>query len=108
MVTVLPSSNFTDAAPGGLSGAFCASWAASPMAAIAIIKTTKPIRLFCIELSCDVRILLRWQRSLLFTFAADVTIRPMSVLDEKREELEHYEFRMGVPRGRLAVALDTL
>ena len=32
----------------------------------------------------------------------------MSVLDEKREELEHYEFRMGVPRGRLAVALDTL
>jgi hypothetical protein len=32
----------------------------------------------------------------------------MSVLDEKREELDHYEFRMGVPRGRLAVALDTL
>ena len=32
----------------------------------------------------------------------------MSVLDEKREELEHYEFRMGVLRGRLAVALDTL
>jgi len=46
--------------------------------------------------------------TLLFTFAADVTIKPMSVLDEKREELEHYEFRMGVPRGRLAVALDTL
>src|SRR5450432_2751303 len=46
--------------------------------------------------------------TLLFTFAADVTIEPMSVLDEKREELEHYEFRMGVPRGRLAVALDTL
>ena len=45
---------------------------------------------------------------LLFTFAADVTIEPMSVLDEKREELEHYEFRMGLPRGRLAVALDTL
>ena len=38
----------------------------------------------------------------------NVTIEPMSVLDEKREELEHYEFRMGVPRGRLAVALDTL
>ena len=32
----------------------------------------------------------------------------MSVLDEKREELEHYEFRMGVARGRLAVALDSL
>jgi len=45
---------------------------------------------------------------LLFTFAADVTIERMSVLDEKREELEHYEFRMGVARGRLAVALDTL
>jgi hypothetical protein len=46
--------------------------------------------------------------TLLFTFTADVTIKHMSVLDEKREELEHYEFRMGVPRGRLAVALDTL
>jgi len=46
--------------------------------------------------------------TLLFTFAADVTIGSMSVLDEKREELEHYEFRMGVARGRLAVALDTL
>ena len=32
----------------------------------------------------------------------------MSVLDEKRQELEHYELMMGVPRGRLAVALDTL
>jgi hypothetical protein len=32
----------------------------------------------------------------------------MSVLDEKREELDHYESRMGIPRGRLAVALDTL
>ena len=32
----------------------------------------------------------------------------MSVLDDKRDELEHYEFMMGVPRGRLAVALDTL
>jgi hypothetical protein len=32
----------------------------------------------------------------------------MSVLDEKHEELEHYEFRMGVSRGRLAVALDSL
>jgi len=32
----------------------------------------------------------------------------MSVFDEKREELEHYELRMGVARGRLAVALDSL
>jgi hypothetical protein len=32
----------------------------------------------------------------------------MSVFDEKRQELEHFEFRMGVPRGRLAVTLDTL
>jgi hypothetical protein len=32
----------------------------------------------------------------------------MSVLDDKREELEHYEFRMGIARGRLAVALDSL
>jgi hypothetical protein len=32
----------------------------------------------------------------------------MSVLDEKRAELEHYEFMMGKSRGRLAVALDTL
>ena len=34
--------------------------------------------------------------------------RAMSVLDEKRSELEHYEFMMGKSRGRLAVALDTL
>jgi|SRR5215472_5297663 len=32
----------------------------------------------------------------------------MSVWDEKQQELEHYEFRMGVARGRLAVALDSL
>jgi len=32
----------------------------------------------------------------------------MSVLDEKRAELEHYEFIMGAERGRLAVALDLL
>jgi len=32
----------------------------------------------------------------------------MSVFDEKREELERYEFMMGVPRGRLAVSLDLL
>jgi hypothetical protein len=32
----------------------------------------------------------------------------MSLLDEKREELERYEFMMGADRGRLAVALDLL
>jgi hypothetical protein len=32
----------------------------------------------------------------------------MSVFDEKRAELEHYEFMMGPARGRLAVALDLL
>ncbi len=32
----------------------------------------------------------------------------MDVFDEKRAELEHYEFMMGVERGRLAVALDLL
>ena len=32
----------------------------------------------------------------------------MSVYDEQREELEKYEFMFGIPRGRLAVALDML
>ena len=32
----------------------------------------------------------------------------MSVFHEKREELEKHEFMMGVSRGRLAVAMDTL
>ena len=32
----------------------------------------------------------------------------MSVIDERRTELEQYELMMGVPRGRLAVALDVL
>ena len=32
----------------------------------------------------------------------------MSVLDERREDLDKYEFMMGAPRGRLAVALDVL
>ena len=32
----------------------------------------------------------------------------MSVYDEFREELEKHEFMMGLPRGRLAVALDLL
>ena len=30
----------------------------------------------------------------------------MSIFDEKRAELERFEFMMGVERGRLAVALD--
>jgi len=32
----------------------------------------------------------------------------MSVFDEKRADLEKYEFMMGVERGRLAVALDLM
>lgn len=32
----------------------------------------------------------------------------MTVFDEKRADLEHYEFMMGPDRGRLAVALDLL
>jgi phage gpG-like protein len=34
--------------------------------------------------------------------------RWMPVFDEKQEELEHYETMMGVPRGRLAVTMDTI
>src|SRR5450755_2272085 len=34
--------------------------------------------------------------------------RVMPVFDEKQEELEHYETMMGVPRGRLAVTMDTI
>jgi hypothetical protein len=30
----------------------------------------------------------------------------MAVFNEKQEELEHFEMRMGVPRGRLAVTMD--
>jgi hypothetical protein len=32
----------------------------------------------------------------------------MSVFEEHREELEHYETMMGATRGRLAVSLDML
>ncbi|MEI9811159.1 MAG: hypothetical protein WDO18_00135 [Acidobacteriota bacterium] len=32
----------------------------------------------------------------------------MSVWDERRDALEEHEFRMGLERGRLAVALDLL
>lgn len=32
----------------------------------------------------------------------------MSLLDDKRDDLEKYEFMMGIPRGRLAVTLDLL
>lgn len=32
----------------------------------------------------------------------------MTIFNEKRAELEHYEFMMGAERGRLAVALDLL
>lgn len=32
----------------------------------------------------------------------------MNIFDEKRDDLEKYEFMMGMERGRLAVALDLL
>jgi len=32
----------------------------------------------------------------------------MPVFEEKREELEHFETMMGVPRGRLAVTMDMI
>jgi hypothetical protein len=32
----------------------------------------------------------------------------MSIFEERKEELERYEFQMGVPRGRLAATLDVL
>jgi hypothetical protein len=32
----------------------------------------------------------------------------MTIFDERRSELEKYEFMMGAERGRLAVALDLL
>jgi hypothetical protein len=32
----------------------------------------------------------------------------MTIFDEKRSELERYEFMMGPERGRLAVAMDLL
>ncbi len=33
---------------------------------------------------------------------------PMSILDDKHDDLEKYEFMMGIPRGRLAITLDLL
>ncbi len=33
---------------------------------------------------------------------------PRSVFDDRRDELEKYEFMMGKARGRLAVSLDVL
>lgn len=32
----------------------------------------------------------------------------MSVFDDRKEDLERYEFQMGMPRGRLAATLDLL
>ena len=32
----------------------------------------------------------------------------MDVFQEKKEELDKYEFMMGVPRGRLAVTMDLI
>lgn len=35
-------------------------------------------------------------------------LESVGVYEERREELEKHEFMMGIPRGRLAVALDIL
>lgn len=35
-------------------------------------------------------------------------MKALSILDDKRDDLEKYEFMMGIPRGRLAVTLDLL
>jgi hypothetical protein len=32
----------------------------------------------------------------------------MPIFEEKRDELEHFETMMGVPRGRLAVTMDMI
>ena len=32
----------------------------------------------------------------------------MAVFNEKQDELEHFETRLGVPRGRLAVTMDMI
>ncbi len=32
----------------------------------------------------------------------------MSIFDERKQELDHYQFRMGPVRGKLAVSLDVL
>src|SRR5712671_4713500 len=34
--------------------------------------------------------------------------RRMPVFEDKREELDHFETMMGVPRGRLAVTMDII
>jgi hypothetical protein len=48
------------------------------------------------------------QRSPLCSTSSRGYNRGMPVFDEKQEELEHYETMMGVPRGRLAVTMDTI
>ena len=48
------------------------------------------------------------QRPQLCSSQSDSYNLPMPVFDEKQEELEHYETMMGVPRGRLAVTMDTI
>src|ERR1700757_4389522 len=54
------------------------------------------------------RIRLHFVSRLLCACQSRVYNRCMPVFDEKQEELEHYETMMGVPRGRLAVTMDTI
>ncbi len=46
--------------------------------------------------------------SKLCSLAVAIYNQAMPVFEEKQEELEHYETMMGVPRGRLAVTMDTI
>jgi len=102
MVTVWPSANVTLATPGGLSGGFLSCAISTVVSIVIAIKVSIHKRPFCIALSSfPVAVPL-------FTLERDSTIEAMGILDEKREELDQYEFMMGTPRGRLAVALDVL
>src|ERR1022692_1697768 len=54
-----------------------------------------------------------WERDMsadqqLCSMSSDGYNHQMTVFDEKQEELERYETMMGVPRGRLAVTMDTI
>src|SRR5438105_5121137 len=97
---VLPSLNLHRAVAGGLGRfAFCcgvASCCAKARQVAMRIKATE--------------IAVRFFKMIFFKvfLLRNVRIIIMSVYEEKREELERYEFMMGKARGRLAVSLDSL
>src|SRR5205807_1415073 len=97
---VLPSLNLHCAVAGGLGRfAFCcgvASCCAKARQLAMRIKATEIAARFFKMIFFKVFLL------------RNVRIIIMSVYEEKREELERYEFMMGKARGRLAVSLDSL